>query len=174
MARRPHEAAPELHMPWRPALAGTALPGRRGARPTMGARLPTLGARLPTSPPRYCRASRLQSGLSPPAGAAGWTSSSSTSSCWTCALRETTPWGAPSKPYGSPRQTSPWVATVATAMAAATVGRRRLASHTGAQPTNRCWAAASQQASPQIFPWGAGGAGGVCRRGQESPRQTNP
>ena len=137
-------------------------------------RPPSQPPDLPTSPPRYCRASRLQSGLSPPAGAAGWTSSSSTSSCWTCALRETTPWGAPSKPYGRPRQTSPWVATVATAMAAATVGRRRLASHTGAQPTNRCWAAAGQQASPQTFPWGAGGAGGVCRRGQESPRQTNP
>ena len=128
----------------------------------------------PTFPTSAPRASWLQSGLSPPAGAAGWTSSSSTSSCWTCALRETTPWGAPSKPYGRPRQTSPWVATVATAMAAATVGRRRPPSHTGAQPTSRCWAAAGQQASPQTFPWGAGGAGGVCRRGQGSPRQTNP
>ena len=59
MARRPHDAAPELHMPWRPALAGTALPGRRGARPTMGARLPTLGARLPTSPPPHLPASVL-------------------------------------------------------------------------------------------------------------------
>ena len=50
MARRPHDAAPELHVPWRPPLAGTALPGRRGARPTLRARLPTLRARLPHLP----------------------------------------------------------------------------------------------------------------------------
>ena len=55
MARRRHEAAPELHMPWQPALADSALPGRRGARPTIG------------RPPPHCApASPLWAPASPP------------------------------------------------------------------------------------------------------------